>query len=405
MLGRIGSLLPELLFPVQFMPILRARFAAGYKFFVLGSLIGAWASRVPDIKANLGLSEGGLGLLLLCMATGATIALPISGAFTERFGAARTAKLFSFLLLVFFILLPLVPTFTLMLPYVFVFGLTIGMLDVSMNGWGAEVEERLAKPIMSSFHGLYSLGAGVGAAAGAFALEMELSLFVHFALWGVLNLLPAIFAILTPWVRLEVDEDQAGHALFALPKGALLFVGLMALAAALAEGANTDWGALYQIKELGIDPANAATSFSVFSIAMLITRMMGDRIVERYGAVQAARVSGVLACVGTLLFVWGPNLWMIWFAIAVMGVGYALIFPLAISRAASQPGMSRGVAIASVATLGYGAFLMGPPLLGFLAEFVSLRFVFLVVASTSLVILLFARHFEKPVRPAKQPKG
>ncbi|NVK34610.1 MAG: MFS transporter [Rhodobacteraceae bacterium] len=380
------------------MLINRARAATGYSFFVLGSLLGSWASRIPDIQIQLSVSEADFGLLLLAMAIGAVVSLPLSGTLMGRFGAARMTKIFGIVVVVLFAAVPLISSFLAILPLVLAIGFAMGTLDVSMNGWGAEVEEDIGRSVMQSFHGLYSLGAAVGAGVGALTLMLEWSTTLHFAVWTVIVLVPQFLVVQTHWCPVQLDEELHTGSLFAIPKGALLYVGLMALAAALAEGANTDWAALYQIRELGIDPADAATSFSVFSVAMLALRMFGDRLVERFGAVLIARISGVLACVGAVMLVYGGGIWTIWTALAIMGVGNALIFPLAISRAAMQPGVPKGVAIASVATLGYGAFLLGPPLLGFVAELVSLRAVFVIVVFVGFLVPLFAGWFEKPVR-------
>ena len=174
--------------------------------------------------------------------------------------------------------------------------------------------------------------------------------------------------------------------MFAVPKGALLFVGLMALIAALGEGAITDWAALYQIQELGFDSSTAAIGFSVFSVAMVVMRLAGDKIIARFGPVKVARVSGVAAAVGTGLVVLGGSIWVVWVGCVIMGLGNAVIFPLAMSRAAADPNMSKGRALASVATLGYGAFLFGPPVLGFIGDALSLRMSFALVAMLAILI-------------------
>lgn len=183
-----------------------------------------------------------------------------------------------------------------------------------------------------------------------------------------------------------------GHQgpLFALPKGALVLAGLVALVAALGEGAVTDWAALFQIEELGYSEAIAPTAFTVFSIAMVVMRLTGDAVVARFGPVRVARISGVVAFFGCLLLVSGINIWSVWAGCFVMGLGYAVLFPLAMSRAAADPHMSKGPALAAVATLGYGAFLLGPPLLGFIGEVWSLRASFGAVALLTLLIPFLA---------------
>ncbi|MEP4030177.1 MFS transporter [Roseibium polysiphoniae] len=368
------------------MHIKRARHAVGIVFLLLGTLIGVWATRIPDFKLMLDVDESGFGLVLLAMALGAVLGFPIAGYLIDRFGAASMSKVFAVGILIGFAILPLGASVAVILPLMLVVGFCIGTLDVAMNGWGAEVEKELGRPVMSSYHGLYSLGAGFGAGAGALALWYDLDLLPHFAGWSFLMAIPLVFALRTPWASEKTGPGGKRPPFVAIPKGGLFFVGIMALIAALGEGAITDWAALYQIQELGFDSSEAAVGFAVFSVAMVIMRFCGDQVIARFGAVPVARASGIAAALGCALLVWGDSIWMIWAGCAVMGLGNAVIFPLAMSRAAADPTMSKGAALASVATLGYGAFLFGPPILGFIGDAFSLRASFALVAILALLI-------------------
>ncbi|MBN9672336.1 MFS transporter [Roseibium aggregatum] len=358
-----------------------ARWIVSAVFFMCGSFVGLWASRIPDIKAAAGLDESGFGMLLLVMACGAFAAFPLTGKLVDRKGAAPVTKVFTAATAGSFLLIGLTPSTPLLAPALFLGGFSFGALDVAMNGWGSEIEARLGRPLMNSFHGLFSLGAGAAAAAGGFAIEAGLSIPVHFGLWFALSVPLLARTALQRWhSEISAAGEKTRAPLFAVPKGALVFVGLIALVAALGEGAVTDWAALYQIVDLGYAGSIAPTAFTVFSVAMVIMRLSGDRIIARFGPVPVARVSGVVAFLGCLLFVSGVNIWIVWAGAFVMGLGYAVLFPIAMSRAASDPVMSKGAALAAVATLGYGAFLFGPPLLGFVGDLISLRASFLAVA-------------------------
>jgi len=372
------------------MSAIQARRAVGVVFFMLGTFLGAWASRIPDIKATLGVNEAGFGLVLLVMACGAFVSFPFTGHWVDKYGASRVTKLIAPAMLITFVLLSIGVTVPIMVPIAFLTGFCIGSLDVAMNGWGADVEKVLSRPVMSSYHGLYSLGAAFGAAAGAGALWLDLSVPAHFGLWGCGMGVLLVLALRVPWTSNTKPASGEKAPFLAIPKGALFAVGLMALAAALAEGAITDWAALYQIKELGYSDSLAVIGFSVFSIAMVIMRFAGDQVVARFGAPRVAQITGMAAVLGTTLLVWAPNIWVVWTGCAVMGLGYAVIFPLAMSRAAADPHMSPGAAIAAVATLGYGAFLLGPPVLGFIGQVLSLRMSFALIVVLSLAIPLFA---------------
>ncbi|MES0881453.1 MFS transporter [Roseibium sp. SCP14] len=360
-------------------------------FFMCGTFVGLWASRIPDIKAATGLDESGFGVLLLVMACGAFVAFPFTGHWVDRLGAAPVAKFLAAATAASFLAVGLAPTTPLLTFTLFLAGFSFGGLDVSMNGWGAEVETSLSRPIMSSFHGLYSLGAGLAAAAGGFAIEFGLTVSEHFSLWAACSTPFLVWFYRQPWPKAETASETKKKApLFAVPKGALVLVGLMALCAALGEGAVTDWAALYQIEDLGYSEAIAPTAFTVFSIAMVIMRLSGDKVIARFGPVPVARISGVVAFAGCLLLISGINIWAVWAGCFIMGLGYAVLFPLAMSRAASDQHMSKGVALASVATLGYGAFLFGPPVLGFVGDAFSLRVSFGVVALLTLALPFLA---------------
>ncbi|WP_417672221.1 MFS transporter [Roseibium sp.] len=369
---------------------IRARWAVAAVFFMLGSLIGAWAARIPDIKEILELDEAGFGGMLLIMALGAFVAFPFAGQLIDRRGAAIVTKAFVILTLAAFAGLCLGVNVWIMAPAMFFAGFCIGALDVSMNAWGTEVETALKRPVMSSYHGLYSMGAGAGAGAGAIALWAEVAVRGHFLIWTAVMGVLMIAMLRVGWTSDRISGPKTKAPIVAFPKGALFLAGLMALIAALGEGAVTDWAALYQIQELDIESSQAAIGFAVFSVAMVVMRLLGDNVIARFGAVPVARISGFAAFVGAGLLVVGIDIWVIWLGCAIMGLGNAVIFPLAMSRAAADPDMSKGAALASVATLGYGAFLFGPPVLGFVGELISLRAAFGIVAAAALLIVFLA---------------
>ncbi|MEP3049034.1 MAG: MFS transporter [Roseibium sp.] len=373
------------------MPAVAARRVVLAIFFLCGSFIGLWASRIPDFKTQTGLDEAGFGLLLLVVASGSFVAFPYVGALVDRVGAATVSKVLSTATIISFGLVGFAPNMELLVAALFLAGFSFGGLDVAMNGWGAEVEKNLGRPVMSSFHGFFSLGAGVGAQLGGFAIWGGLSIPAHFSLWCLAMVPLAVWAYSQPWPKAEQVPDAGTKApLFAIPKGALILAGCVALVAALGEGAITDWAALYQIDDLGYPESLAPTAFTIFSIAMVIMRLAGDQIIARFGPVKVAQISGVAAFVGCLLLVSGANIWMVWVGCFVMGLGYAVLFPLAMSRAANDPDMSPGKALAAVVTLGYGSFLLGPPLLGFVGEAWSLRVSFGAVAVMTLAIPFLA---------------
>lgn len=371
--------------------VLATRRVVAALFFLGGAIIGLWASRIPEIKAFTGLSEGAFGLLLLVLAFGAFTAFPIAGKLMDLHGPALVSKLTAVTTVAAFLCVGLAPSLPVLTVALFLGGFFFGALDVSMNGWGAEVEKALARPVMSSFHGLFSLGAGSAAAAGGLAIRLDLSVAQHFLLCSLLSVPVLVWACRQPWPRAQEGGAEEGKApIFAVPRGALLLAGLIALIAALGEGALTDWAALYQIYDLGYPESIAPVAFTVFSAAMVIMRFAGDRVVALYGPVRVARVSGLVAFLGGVLLVSGWSIWAVWAGCFIMGIGYAVLFPLAMSRAAGETRMSKGQALAAVATLGYGAFLFGPPLLGLVGEAFSLGASFALVALLTLAVPFLA---------------
>lgn len=373
------------------MPAKAARRIVSAIFFMCGSFVGLWASRIPDIKAQIGLDDAGFGILRLTIAGGAITAIPLVGLLIDRVGAAPVAKALAVATVASFTAIGFAPDVPLLAAILFLAGFSFGGLDVAMNGWGAEVETRLGRRVMSSFHGLYSLGAAAGAQFGGLVIWLGWTVPLHFAVWGCMMMPMLVLFYRQPWPsegQASVSVEKA--PVFALPKGALILAGCAALIAALGEAAITDWAGLYQIVDLGYPASLAPTAFTVFSIAMVIMRFVGDRLVARHGPVKIARIGGVAAFFGGVLLVSGLSIWAVWIGCFIMGLGYAVLFPLAMSRAANDPDMPRGAAIASVATLGYGAFLLGPPVLGFIGEAFSLRMSFVLVVALTIAVPFLA---------------
>ncbi|MEO0991019.1 MAG: MFS transporter, partial [Pseudomonadota bacterium] len=269
------------------------------------------------------------------------------------------------------------------------FGASHGAMDVAMNSWATEVEKSLGRSVMASFHAMWSLGAGLGAASGFLAVALGQGVAVHFTAISVIG--GALFGwfLLVSWTSPKVARDASAPA-FALPRGALILVGILALSAGLGEGAVADWSAVYLLDVVQTSEAQATLGYATFSVTMVVMRLSADRVVTRFGPVAVARVSGVVAGAGILLVV-GPGVfWASLLGFLLMGVGYAALVPMAFSRAAEDPHVPPGQAIASVATLGYGAMLLGPPVIGFIAEASSLRAAFFMLAAFALCVVVLA---------------
>ncbi len=362
--------------------------AVAAMFILNGALFGIWASRIPAVRDRLDLTHEALGYGLLFMAAGAVCSFPVTGRLTDRFGAVALTRIVAVLYTLSLILLAMAGGFWALAAFLFVFGAFHGSMDVAMNAWAAEVEQAYRKPVMSSFHAMWSLGAGLGALSGFGAVQMGLTVMQHFLLAG--GVVVAL-ALALSWVRWSSRKAAArGGAVFALPSGALVLVGLTALCGALGEGAVADWSAIFLRDVTGAAESIAALGYAVFSVTMVAIRLAGGFVIARFGPVATARFGGVCAALGVLGVVSAGEAGLALAGFALMGVGYAVIMPLAFSRAANDPHVPPGRAIASVATLGYGGLLIGPPLIGFLAEMLTLRLAFTALLPLAVLIALLS---------------
>ncbi len=361
--------------------------AVSAMFILNGALLGIWASRIPAMAERHNLNERELGLLLLLLAVGAIAAFPLAGRFSDRWGAVYLTLRLAVAYTGALGLTALAPNVATLAIALALFGATHGAMDVAMNTWAGEAESHIARPVMSSFHAMFSLGAGLGAASGFVAEASDVGVTPHFIGAGV-----AIAVLTLPFARIgwvsQTQTSAAGAPLFALPRGPLAAVGLIALCTSVGEGAMLDWSALLLIETSGVTPANAALGYSVFAVAMVVTRLLGDQATRLFGPSATARGAGIFATAGALTAVASPDYAITLVGFALMGIGYAVIMPLAFSRAARDPHLSPGTAIAAVSSLGYGGLLLGPPVIGFVAHATTLRTGFAVLAVLAALIIV-----------------
>ncbi len=377
------------------------RLAVAAMFLLNGGLFGVWASRIPSVQRDLALSAGELGLLLLGLAGGAIVAFPVAGFLSDRYGSAPVTKLIALFYGPSLILIGLSDGVVSVAIALVLFGAAHGAMDVAMNSWGAEVERQLGRPIMSSLHAMFSLGAGVGAASGVLAVAWGLDRTPHFVVFTLLAAMPLLWIGNIGW-QLDRVNDHAGRLTFAIPKGALLVVGVVAFCASLGEGAMADWSAVYLVSVVEATESEAAAGYTIFSITMVVMRLFGDRIILMLGEIAAGRLAGIVAAIGVGTALVGGTFSTACLGFAVMGIGYAVIMPLAFSRAANDGRQNPGIAVAGVATFGYGGFLLGPVVIGALAELATLKIAFGLLALLAIVVAIAATALAKPA-PRREP--
>ncbi|MFC8678823.1 MFS transporter [Streptomyces griseorubiginosus] len=366
----------------------RARYAVAAVFAVHGAVTGSFATRVPWIQEHSSVSAGQLGLALAFPALGASLAMPLAGRVSHRFGARNALRgLISLwtLALVLPSLSPNLPTLCLAL---FVYGATAGMADVAMNALGVEVENRLGRSIMSGLHGLWSVGALVGSAAGTLAAHLGSDARLHHALASATLTLLGLAAC--RWVLdLQAPEDEEPPPRFALPPKSALLIGAIGFCAVFAEGASLDWSAVYLRDRLETSAGLAAACTTGFTLTMAVARIAGDRLVDRFGAVRTVRTSGVLAVLGGLLIVLARQPAVAMGGFALMGLGIAVVVPLCFA-AAGRSGSNPSLAIAGVATITYTSGLVAPSAIGTLAQATSLMVSFALVTFLACGLVAFA---------------
>jgi MFS family permease len=382
----------------------RARVAVTSLFFAHGVLFGTWVARIPAVKDKLELGEGELGAALLFLTLGAMLAMPVAGWIVSREGSRATARQ---TVVVFAALLPglaFAPSLVLLAVALLLFGAAAGALDIAMNAHGVEVEHRYARPILSSFHAGWSFGGLVGAGIGALAAWAGVGPLPHFAAVAVVV---AVGGWLASSALLPAGADRPDSPpRLARPPRQLLALAVLAFCGLFAEGAAADWSAVYLAGPLDAGTAVAALGFAAFSVAMVALRLLGDTLTTRWGPVALMRRGGVLAGTGlaAALLIGHPVAALLGFA--CMGAGLAAVVPVAYRAAGSLPGVPAGVGIASLTTVGYSAFVVGPPVIGFVAEAVGLPLALGIVVGLLAVLAALAPE-AKPARafgaPALEP--
>ncbi len=348
------------------------RIGVSLVFFANGAVFASWVPHIPGVAGRLHLGEAALGLALLCLAAGAMASLSAAGKLIGRFGSrlvTRVAGVVFCLALPLPILAPSPITLGLSLA---LFGMANGAMDVAMNDQAVMVERAKGSPVMSSFHGLFSLGGLAGAALGGMVLAAGVAPWVHaLGATAVLGLVCA--AGLMRLVPSPPEGAGAGKSPFALPDRRVLPLCLLALLTLACEGAMADWTSVYLSGDLGAGPGLAASGYAAFSLAMAAGRFAGDRLTAALGPARLARFSALLACAGLVAAVAAPWPLLAAGGFALTGLGLSNLIPLLFSAAGRTPGVAPGQAIAGTASAGYLGFLIGPPIIGFTAGLTSLR--------------------------------
>ena len=364
------------------MPTLTAaRNAVGLSFFLNGLVFSSWVSRIPEVRSSFDLSNGQLGLVLLSIAVGSVLALPTTGASINTWGTVRIVRVGAVAGTIGMVTaaLGLGHALPVTVAGLFVYGLGIGVWDVAMNVEGAEVERGLGRTIMPRFHAGFSGGTVVGALLGVLLIELSVPAVVHLVAVVVLALVvvwrtsPAFLPVV------ETHEEHRTSAARAWLEPRTLLIGVMVLALAMTEGTANDWLAVALVDGHDVSHATGVAGFAVFVLAMTVGRFAGTGLIDRFGRVVVLWGTMILAGAGVLLIVFADSPVLVVGGIVLWGVGASLGFPVGMSAAADDP-LRAASRVSVVSTIGYAAFLAGPPFLGFVGDEVGTLKALLVVA-------------------------
>jgi len=369
----------------------RARAATTAVFFVTGFVVAAWATRIPAIQQDLGLSSGGLAVAVLGLEAGALVGLPAGAALVARLGSRTSLRLAFAVYPTALPAVALAPGLGWLAAALAVMAAANSVVDVAMNAQGVELERRYRRPILAGLHAAHPFGMLAGGLGGTAAAAAGLAVGPHFWLAGGAGLVAGLAAT----GRLVAEPRQPRRRLLARPSGSLLLLGAIAFCAFLLDGTANNWSAAHLHGERGASPALAAAGFSAFTAALALGRLAGDRLVARFGRLRVVRASGLVAAAGGATVVAGQSAALALAGWATLGAGLAAMAPAILG---ATPAVSRAplpVAIAAVTTLGYLGSFTGPPLVGALAEATGLSAALgLLVAAAAVPVLLAGRALD-----------
>ena len=373
----------------------KASFGIKTIFLVCGLAISSWAPMVPFAKERLNLNDADLGLLLLCLGAGAICLMPVSGLFSQKYGSRKVILFASFLMAATLPLLLIIKSILWMAVALFMFGAAVGTVDVAMNAHGVQVQNLSGKSIMSSFHGLFSIGGLLGS-LGLGAL-MKAGLDPIVAASSIAVLLVSI--VITQYKSLlDHGMEMAANKQHSLAtqkdnnsssswlNSSVLFLGAMCFILFLSEGAMLDWSAVYLKENREIDNELSGIGYAAFSIAMAMMRLVGDKLVSHFSGKKVVVAGSIVAAIGILIIILVPSLIVTLVGFILLGIGAANVVPVFIGEGGRLKSVSALTAIPAITTIGYAGQLAGPALLGFIAHYFSLATAFGVIAVLLLTV-------------------
>jgi MFS family permease len=372
--------------PAYIFPRTTLRIAVGIMFFMAGLCFASWASRIATIQQTLNLSDAALGAVLFALPVGLMCSLPFSGWIITRIGSRR---LLIGALVVYscsLVFLGMAQNTVQLVSILLLFGFSSNAVNISVNTQAVAAEELYQRPILASFHGLWSLAGFAGAAIGTFMIGQRVIPFHHFSIIMLLILLVLVFTSRF----LKNDKPTSTGPVFVMPDNSLIKLGIIAFCSMICEGAMFDWSVIYFKKVVLAQNAWMGAGYTGFMLTMATGRFIADKFAERFGLKRTLQISGMLTATGLLTAVALPYLFSAIFGFLLVGFGVSSVVPLVYSAAGKSKTMSPGVALAAVSTIGFVGFLFGPPVIGFIAGIATLRASFTLIALMGVCVTVFA---------------
>ncbi|MBW3469741.1 MFS transporter [Arthrospiribacter ruber] len=369
-------------------PLSKRRLAIGGLFFLAGLSFASWASRIPDIQMKFSLSEAQLGTLLLGLPIGSMVALPLAGWAAHRFGSRIVVIISALSYAVFLPLIGFSDSLWMLIPVVVIFGMIGNMMNISLNTQALALEDSYGRSILASLHGLWSLAGFTGAGIGAMMIYWDFLPRQHFLIISVITIL--IILLTNSYLVQDKRSGGSSGMVFKKPEGLLLRIGGIAFLGMLSEGCMFDWSGVYFKKVVEIEARFVALGYVAFMGAMAGGRFITDRLINKFGRIVILRSSGFLIFTGLLVSVIFPEPVTATVGFLLVGLGVASIVPTSYSIAGRSKDYPPSVALAIISTISFFGFLIGPPLIGFIAELLSLKASFVLVAFAGFGIVLLS---------------
>lgn len=362
------------------------RIAVGVMFFMTGLCFASWASRIATIQQNLNLTDAALGGVLFAMPVGLMCSLPFSGWVITRIGSRNLLISALTVYAISLLTLSMAQNTVQLVACLLVFGFASNAVNISVNTQAVAAEELYKRPILASFHGLWSLAGFTGAAIGTFMIGNHVIPFKHFSLIMAV----VIISVILTTRYLKSDKPASAGPAFVMPDSSLIKLGLIAFCSMVCEGAMFDWSVIYFKKVVLAQNALMGAGYTAFMLTMATGRFIADKFAHRFGLKRTLQISGMLTATGLLTAVIFPYLYTAIFGFLLVGFGVSSVVPLVYSAAGKSKTMSPGVALAAVSTISFMGFLFGPPVIGFVAGLATLRASFTLIAAMGICVTIFS---------------